>query len=232
MFVKIVTSAVFAGFAAGLTAAVLQLLFLQPVLLHAELYESGALVHFGATGPVSADPDLGGIDFARDALSVLFTLLTYTGYAFVLVALMVLAGERGVIVNARAGLIWGAAGFIAVQLAPSVSLPPLLPGAAAAEVVPRQIWWVSTIVATAIAMALIGFGKSWGAWAAAAALLLAPHLFGAPQPAQFYGPVPPELGSLFAARVLGVGMAAWVLLGLACGWFVSRDIAARPAKPA
>ena len=47
MFSRILVSALFAGFLAGLIAALLQLVFVQPVLLHAELYESGALNHFG-----------------------------------------------------------------------------------------------------------------------------------------------------------------------------------------
>ncbi|MFP3548422.1 CbtA family protein, partial [Rhizobium sp. SIMBA_035] len=47
MLTRILTSALFAGAAAGLIVALLQLFFVQPVLLHAELYETGALVHFG-----------------------------------------------------------------------------------------------------------------------------------------------------------------------------------------
>jgi predicted cobalt transporter CbtA len=61
-------------------------------------------------------------------------------------------------------------------------------------------------------------------------LLLAPHLLGAPEPASFHGPTPPELGGLFAARALGVGMAAWVLLGLFAGHFWQRELVERPAE--
>ena len=64
MFQKILTSALFAGFCAGLIAGLLQLVFVQPVLLHAELYEAGKLVHFGpgaVAAAVSADQDAGGI---------------------------------------------------------------------------------------------------------------------------------------------------------------------------
>ena len=85
MFSRLVTSALFAGAATGLIAALLQFMFVQPVLLHAELYESGALQHFGAE-PVSAHPDLPGFDTMRDGLSIVFTMLTYTGYALVMVA--------------------------------------------------------------------------------------------------------------------------------------------------
>ena len=57
MFSRILTSAVFAGAAAGLIAALLQLFFVQPVLLHAELYESGAaLLHKSGDGRGSPSP--------------------------------------------------------------------------------------------------------------------------------------------------------------------------------
>lgn len=224
MFQRILTSALFAGFFTGLIAALLQLVFVQPVLLHAELYESGILVHFGAD-PISAHPGLPGFDMMRDGLSVLFSALIYVGYALMLVACMGLAAERGHTINARTGLIWGVAGFVAAQFAPAFSLPPEVPGVAAADVGARQIWWWSTVTATALALGLIAFGKSPVAWGAAVLLLLAPHVIGAPQPDSFAGPVPPELAALFATRALGVGLAAWALLGLFSGYFWQRESA-------
>ena len=222
MFTRIVASAVFAGAGAGLIAALLQLLFVQPVLLHAELYETGQLVHFGAD-PVSAMQDLGDFDLMRNGLSVLFTMLTYTGYALVVVAIMSIASGRGAMIDGRTGLLWGLAGFVTAHLAPAFSLPPEVPGVAAAEVDVRQLWWFATVAAAAVAMWLIGFGKSWAAWGAAAVLLIAPHLIGAPEPHAFTGPVPPEIGALFAARALGVGFVAWALLGSFCGYFWNRN---------
>lgn len=229
-FSRIVISAAFAGAAAGAIAAILQLVFVQPVLLHAELYESGQLVHFGA-GAVGADPDLGGFDPKRDALSVLFTLLVYCGYALILVALMALAEARGAAITARTGLLWGLAGFVAVHFAPGFSLPPEVPGVAAADVSARQAWWGVTVAAAAVALWLIGFGRGWGAWGVAVALLLAPHLVSAPEPDAFTGPVPPEIAAGFAARAFGVGMAAWVTLGGFAGFFWRREAARSDAAP-
>jgi len=227
MISKVLTSALFAGFAAGLIAAVLQLVFVQPVLLHAELYEGGELVHFGAEA-VPAAQDVSGIDPVRDGLSVLFTALVYTGYAMILVGAMALASERAqAIITPRTGIIWGLAGFVTFHFAPAVSLPPELPGVAAADVAARQIWWFATVAASGIAMALLAFGRGWAAWAVAIVLLLAPHVIGAPQPESFAGPVPPELGGEFAGRALGVGMAAWVVLGLFAGYFWQRETAAQ-----
>lgn len=222
MIARLLTSALFAGAAAGLIIALLQFVFVQPVLLHAELYESGELVHFGAE-PVSAHPELAGFDPIRDGLSIIFTMLIYTGYALIMVAAMSLAEMRGAEINARTGVLWGLAGFIAVHFAPGVSLAPEVPGVAAADVGARQLWWGLTVATAAVAMWLIAFGRNWLAWGAAIVLLLVPHVIGAPEPDTFTGPVPTEIGALFAARAFGVGMAGWVILGLLTGFFWQRE---------
>ena len=207
MFARIVTSALFAGATAGLLIALLQYAFVQPVLLHAELYETGTLVHFGAA-PISAIQDVSGFDPMRDLLSVLFTMLTYCGYAMI---------------TLRNGMIWGLMGFIAAHLAPAFSLPPEVPGVAAADVLLRQYWWFATVATAAIAMWLIAFHFTMIGVGAAIVLLLLPHIIGAPQPAEFTGPVPTEIGALFASRALSVGLAAWITLGAFCAYFWTKE---------
>ena len=223
MFSRILVSALFAGFLAGLIAALLQLVFVQPVLLHAELYESGALNHFVDAGGNGARAAVPGVDLERDGLSVLFTALTYTGLAFLLVAAMALAEDRGFRITVRQGLVWGVAGFLAFQLAPALGTPPELPGTAAADIGPRQLWWFGTVGATAAGLALVAFARTWAFRGVAVLLLLAPHVIGAPHPDEFFGPTPPELASLFAARALGVGLVAWSLLGLLAAFFWLRE---------
>jgi len=222
MYSRILISAIFAGAAAGLFAGILQLIFVQPVLLHAELYESGELVHFGGTAN-SAHPALPGFDVMRDGLSLIFTMLIYTGYALLMIAMMNIAEERGAQIDGRWGIIWGVAGFVAFHLAPGFTLAPEVPGVAAADVTARQVWWFATVISAAIAMWLLAFGGNWAMWGAAAVLLMAPHLIGAPEPDSFTGPVPTEIGALFAARALGVGLAAWVLLGCFAGFLWQRE---------
>ncbi|WP_298859191.1 CbtA family protein [uncultured Sulfitobacter sp.] len=222
MLSKLLTGSLFAGAAAGLIAGLLQLFFVQPVLLHAELYESGTLVHFGAVAP-SVQPNLPFFNPVRDLLSIVFTMLTYTGYAMIMVALMLLAEERGAEVSVRTGILWGVAGFVAAHLAPGFSLAPEVPGAAAADVGERQLWWFATVSAAAVAMWLLAFGKNWSMWGVAVILLSAPHLIGAPMPDRFFGPVPPEIGALFAARVFGAGLAGWVILGCMAAYFLDKE---------
>jgi len=107
MFKKLVASALFAGFAAGLIAILLQLAFVQPLLLESELYESGELVHFGEAKPhdhashshgnVGADdPQADGIfGIGRDGLSAVFSIFTYVGYAMMMVAGFAMTEMRG-----------------------------------------------------------------------------------------------------------------------------------------
>ena len=224
MLTRIVTTALFAGFITGFIAAALQFWLAQPLLLHAELFENGTLQHFGsAAAGTAAHADWPGFDPMRDGLSLLFTALIYTGYAFLLTAAIAFADERGHGITPRSGLIWGIAGFVAVQLAPALGLPPELPGAGAAEVAARQVWWFGTVAATALGLWLIAFGKSPITWAIALFALAAPHAIGAPEPATFVGPVPPEIAAHFAARALGVGLAAWAILGLLAGYFWNSE---------
>lgn len=215
---RFLTSALFAGTVTGLLAALLQFAFVQPLLLHAELYESGQLVHFGGEA-VSAHQQLPGFDALRDGMSILFTILIYIGYAMILVALMSVAEHRGAELTVLKGLLWGLAGFIAFQFAPGVSLAPEVPGVATADVGLRQVWWLGTVLTAGIAMWLVAFGGNAMSYASATILLLAPHVIGAPEPATFSGPVPTEIGALFAARVFGVGMAAWAILGACAAYF-------------
>jgi len=222
MLSRFIISAVFAGAAAGLLTGLLQLVFVQPVLLHAELYEGGDLVHYGAEA-VSAHPELPGFDLMRDGLSVIFTMLTYTGYALILIGAMSFAEERGTPITARWGILWGIAGFVAFHLAPGFTLAPEVPGVAAADVTARQIWWFATVAAAVVALWLIAFGRSPVMILIAVVLLAAPHLIGAPEPDTFAGPVPTEIGALFAARAFGVGLAAWVMLGAFAAYFWQRE---------
>ncbi len=220
---NLLTSAVLAGVAAGLIAALLQFTFVIPHLMEGELYETGERIHFATDGSTQSDriqPSI-GTDFARHGMTLAFNMITYTGYGLILLALMVFAAGKGHGITPRTGLIWGVAGFIAVQLAPGIGQPPVLPGAIGSEVGPRQAWWAMTIIVTAIALALIAFGKGWMALLSIP-LLLAPHLIGAPYLDTYFGVAPPELSARFAALSFGTALAGWSSLGFLCAWFWTK----------
>ena len=155
----LLVSAVLAGAAAGLIASALQLTFVVPALLEGELFESGERLHFVMDGSPQSErgvPSLDG-DLVRHGTTVAFNLVTYLGYGLILTAAMVFSERYGHAVTARSGLVWGLVGFIAVQLAPAIGLPPELPGTPASEVGPRQAWWLFTVVSSAAGLALIAF---------------------------------------------------------------------------
>ncbi len=246
MMQRMVTGALIAGFAAGLFAALLHFAFVQKSILLGEQYETGALTHFeNGVQPEEAahdhsDPaqhvdgealahddhaDGEGSDFSRNAWTVLFTSVVYVSYGLILVAGFAVAEHFGKQITAREGLLWGIAGFAAFQLMPAMGLAPELPGTIAGELHFRQIWWWGTVGATATGLALMGYGKGVVPVAIGLALLAAPHVIGAPEAEQYWGVAPPELAATFAARVLGVGLVVWALLGWLAGYFWSDKTA-------
>lgn len=231
MLKPMLASALFAGLIAGLFAAGLQLALIVPLIAEAELYETGAITHFGAaetTGhaPVHDHAAPEG-DTGRSLQTVLSTVLAYCGFGLILVAGFALAERMQLTrVDLRTGLLFGLAAFAAIHLMPSLGLSPELPGAAAGELSDRQIWWVATVIATMVGICLMIWGGA-AAKMAGAILIAAPHVWGAPHPDTFEGVVPPELSALHAARVLAVGALAWAALGALAGHFWAREGAAR-----
>ncbi|MHA1528707.1 MAG: CbtA family protein [Alphaproteobacteria bacterium] len=230
MLKSLLASALFAGLIGGLFAAGLQQAFLVPLIAEAELYETGAVIHFGAAeAAAEAGPEHAAAaetDLARSLLTILTTVLTTCGFGLILVAGFALAERMALTrVDLRTGFLFGLAAFAAIQLMPSMGLSPELPGAAAGELAQRQIWWLVTVVGTLAGIGLIAWGNT-AAKIAGAVLIAAPHLVGAPHPHSFEGVVPPELSALFAARVLAVGALGWAALGALAGYFWSREAAA------
>ncbi|PWE32991.1 cobalt transporter [Maritimibacter sp. 55A14] len=240
MFKRMLAGGLIAGFGAGLFAAVLHFAFVQELILHAELYETGELVHFDthAVGDESeavshdghdhSHGDADGADtsaLTRNVMTVLFTGLIYAGYGLILAAAYQVAGLFGRQISLQQGILWGIAGFACFQLAPAMGLAPELPGTTAADITLRQIWWLGTVLATGAGLALIGYGRSLPFVVGGAVLLALPHVIGAPVLDEFHGIAPPELAGEFSARVLGVGLAVWALLG----WLTARFAAPEAA---
>ena len=223
MFSRLVVAALFGGGIAGLLGGILQRVFVQPVLLLAELYESGALQHFGAAASSPFALDYGALDWVRDGLSLSFSIVIYIGYALILAAAMGMAIQRGHQLTVKKGLIWGVAGFVTFHLAPGFSLPPEVPGVAAGDITSRQIWWFATVAVTGAGLWLMAFQHGLKIHALAAVLLLLPHAIGAPIPDELAGPVPPEIASLFAARAFGLGLLIWVWLGALTAHFMTSE---------
>ena len=219
---RIFASGLLAGLAAGAVAATLQAVTTTPLILRAEVFEAAHAAAHAAAGHVHAAADhahgVAGLTLGRLALSSLATVIFGVGFALVLVALMALAGGP---MDARRGALWGLAGFAAASFAPALGLPPELPGAAAAGLGARQLWWIVTVACTGTGLWLIlRDGRPW-AMGLAVALIAAPQLWGAPQ-GEGAGTAPPELAARFAVLSLAVMALFWTLIGALGGAFYRR----------
>ncbi|CCV14558.1 CbtA family protein [Mesorhizobium sp. STM 4661] len=152
--------------------------------------------------------------FERFAFSVAANIVTGIGFALVLVAVSEFAGGIG---NWRQGVFWGLAGFAAFILAPGLGLPPELPAMPAADLTQRQIWWTATVVATAGGLGLLAFRKSLPLALLAVALIVAPHIVGAPQPDSFETAIPEGLHHQFVVAVTLTNLVFWLVLGAVVG---------------
>lgn len=232
-FRNIVLVAAIAGVLAGLGMTVAQQLTTVPLILRAEIYEgedgaspahdhgdagAQAVAHEHEHGEGGWQPADG---FERTAFTLLANIVTGVGFALLLIAASELAGG---ITGWRQGVFWGLAGFAVFTLAPGLGLPPELPAMPAAELGVRQLWWVATVLSAAGALALIFYGRSPLAIVAAIALLVAPHLVGAPEPVSYDTPIPEGLHHSFVVAVVLTALLFWVLLGalagLFRGWFI------------
>jgi cobalt transporter subunit CbtA len=241
MFRRIFAAALGAGIGVGVLIAALQHVALVPMILEAEKYEKGSAAphHEHSALPAQSGTAMSSLlvteakahdhgDEAplvaedspwRPVFTWIATTLTSVGFALLLVGAYAVSGRA---IDAREGLLWGIAGFAAFALAPAFGLPPELPGSVAADLFVRQAWWIGTAVATAAAIGLMLFVRASWVIPVGVALLVAPHMIGAPHPPAGAGLVPPELAAAFAARSLGVNAALWVLLGLATGALYAR----------
>lgn len=224
MFRRIMLSALVAGGLAGLFASGLQQLKVVPLILQAETYEQAmeppAHVHGNADAASAHDhqawaPAEGG---ERTAYTVAANLLAGIGFASLLVGAIALSGRK---VGTGEGVLWGLGGFAAFTLAPALGLPPELPGMAAGDLAARQAWWAVTALATAGGLGLTVFARQVWWKAAGLALIVAPHVAGAPE-GGLSGTVPAELMAHFAiASVVTAGLF-WVVLGGVAGAMFRR----------
>ncbi len=221
MFGRIVLTAVLAGLVAGVFLWGAHMVKTTPLILAAEVYENAATTSAGAGETEAAGPRDQG--FERAVNTLLADVLAGIGFAFLLTGAVALAGRP---VDWRLGVAWGLGGYAAFFAAPSLGLPPELPGMQAADLADRQAWWLATAAATAVGLALAAFSARPWMKALAAALIVLPHLIGAPSvlhaPGAGVGGVPAELASEFAIATMVATGLFWMVLGGLTGYFYGR----------
>jgi cobalt transporter subunit CbtA len=237
IFRTVVFIAALAGLVTAVVMTALQAFTTVPLIQQAEAYEQqagaareeAAPAGLAAAGSEAAAPAhvhdeeawAPSDGFERYAFTAAANIVTGIAFALILVALSELAGG---IANWRQGLFWGFAGFAVFTLAPGLGLPPELPAMPAADLLGRQLWWWGTVLATAAGLAMIAFRRSLVFALVGVALIVAPHVIGAPQPADYETPIPAGLHHQFVVAVTMTNLVFWVVLGAAAGYFRSRFI--------
>src|SRR3954465_6552747 len=152
----------------------------------------------------------------RTLYTALVDMITAIAFSLMLVAAFELRGEK---VDWHSGLFWGLAGFATFTLAPGLGLPPEVPGTVAAPLHARQIWWIATAAATAAGLALLCLQRRplWSL--TGVVLLVAPHLYGAPQPAEYKSVAPAALANEFVVVTTITSLLFWITLGTLSGFF-------------
>jgi cobalt transporter subunit CbtA len=220
IFRGLVLVALCAGLVSGIFATAAHQIGTVPVILKAEMYEKAA-EHRAASVQAHEhnamwEPEDGA---ERTAYALIADVLTGIGFALLLAAGLTLRGGE---VTWREGLFWGLAGFAAFTIAPSLGLPPQVPGSNTAPLFERQIWWLVTAVSTGGALALFSFTRR-APWAILAAILIVlPHLYGAPQPMDHRAGAPESLARQFVVAVTIVSFLFWLILGASTGYFFRR----------
>jgi cobalt transporter subunit CbtA len=220
-FTRLVSTAVAAGLVAGLALTVVQKAQVTPLIAQAETYEVAQPAvhpheHADEHEHAGWKPENGT---ERTLYTVLANSTMGIGFGLLLCAAMLVRGGRP---TWRDGLVWSAAGYVVFFVAPSLGLPPELPGTAAAPVGERQLWWSLTALATAGGIALLTFGRKWTFALAGLILLAAPQLAGAPQPLVHTSMAPPELAHAFIVASALANAAFWLVLGGCTAFFFKK----------
>lgn len=233
MLRNLIVSAAGAGFAVCLVVAGVQCFTTEPLILHAEVFEKAeaanapavdaAPMSMPAATPVSHVHDDGAWEPADGLERTLYTVLADfavgVSVSLILLGAMLLKGDR---IDARTGLLWGAAGFVAVSLLPGLGLPPELPGTPAGDLLARQAWWLGTAAVSAVAIFALVYSRQWWVRIAALAAIVAPHVIGAPEPPSFEATYPAGLAGEFVVASIVVSAILWSLSGLTAGWLYAR----------
>jgi cobalt transporter subunit CbtA len=208
VFRQLFLVATLAGLLSGAFITLVHQATTVPLILSAEALEQGAAYQVETTAGL-----------ARIAWTALADSLAAIGFALLLLAASVVCKAR---LDWRRGLLWGLAGFGVFFLAPSVGLPPALPGAEEAALRDRQVWWLLTVLATGGGVALLFFGRRGWFVGAGAALVVSPHLFGAPQLVDPASLAAPTLTRQFVLMGTLSNLLFWLVLGTLTGAFYAR----------
>lgn len=150
------------------------------------------------------------VGIERTAYTALANVIMAIGFSLLVAAAMAIRARD---LSWKSGLLWGLIGYMIFFVAPSLGLPPELPGSAAALVGERQTWWLIATAGTGIGMAAMIFGRHWLVRALGVIALVGPHAIGAPKNPPEAGLAPETLAHSFIAATVIANLVFWLALG-------------------
>lgn len=216
-FKELLIAALWTGLLAGLLLTAVQQIQVIPTLLKAEVYEQNASA-LSDSHEHEWQPENG---WQRTAYTAAANISLGLGFALLIGAVMCYKARPD---NWRIGLLWGLAGYLSFFVAPSLGLPPEVPGTLAAKLEDRQSWWLITVLDTGFGLSLLAFAKTRTNQFFGAVLLAAPHLIGAPQPEVHNSAAPAELTQAFITATAIANAVFWLAIGGFMGWFYKKGL--------
>jgi len=240
MIRQIFLTALLTGVLAGFVLTSLQSVKVIPLILAAEEFEGGEITTYGshqstkeeinsdhhdaeaaaahdhetnvlATDGHSHDEEAWGPadGFERLFFTFVANVFLATGWSFLLCAVYMNVKNNNVIKGITAGIV----GYLTFFALPSIGLSPELPGTLAAALEHRQTWWITTVACSAIGFAVIFFTRNKAYQVAALALVLLPHIIGAPVPDVHGGTAPEVMFNDYVNATFITNGIFWVILG-------------------
>ncbi len=235
MLRKLLIPGIISGIIAGVLLTLVQQFNVIPLILEAETYELESKQHSHANDSQEHNTAKSIIQQTewtpQDGKErTLFTLMTNVllgiGFSLLLLSLMTAAKFSGW----QSGLFWGLAGFSVFFLAPSLGMPPELPGAIQATLEHRQLWWTATVASTAIGLGLLFLNPAATFRALGIVFIIAPHFFTNSMTITEISSVPEELIKSFIIATSFANILFWIIIGTLNGFLKSRYFESLPMQ--
>jgi len=215
MFRRLLLAGLLAGLVSGLVLSAVQYLQVIPIIQEAERYEAAAVHQHGNGNAEGWSPQDGW-----ERMS--FTIVSNVSMAVGLGLLLVGAYSLRQRITPLQGLGWGVAGFAVFFIAPSLGLPPELPGTESGSLIARQSWWLLAVSCSAVGLALIMFADKPWLKLTGFLLLVTPHVIGSPHSGAYAGLAPEDLAKQFLVATALANGLFWLVLGGASAWAYRR----------
>lgn len=230
-FKRIFAAAALAGIISGSLLTGIQQIQIYPIIQQAEVFEQVAStqttnshVHAHNQSQDNASHEAHAEDwqpqngYERTFFTALANITLAIGFGLILAAIFILSEGLFNQVNHKTsdwkvGLLWGLAGYIVFFVAPSLSLPPELPGTESAPLNNRQFQWLLIVSLTASGLLLLILANKSIYRILGLILLISPHLNGVSQLHQHVSLAMTDLSNYFFQATLLANALFWLCLG-------------------